>query len=145
MARTDLPCIRRQSFPVLAAIAGAENIARLLVLHAPGGDENVLRILRIKHDVVEHVIVAGTELGKPRPVMPVIAEAKMTPRAGSQKDVIGILRIISEAADVAAIRPQNRPLAGPRSESAQGTNSNKISDLTEADFIVIFSPTFEKV
>src|ERR1700722_16106593 len=30
----------RQSLPVLAAVASAENVACVLILHAPGGDEN---------------------------------------------------------------------------------------------------------
>ena len=48
-----------QYFPVLAAVVRTEQIARLLILDAPGRNENVLGILWIDCDVVENIIVAA--------------------------------------------------------------------------------------
>ena len=42
-----------------------------------------------------------------------ILREKKRPRAGAEEDVIRILRIVAQAANIAAIRAQNRPLTGP--------------------------------
>ena len=85
----------------------------MLVLYAPGRNEDVLGILRIDCDMIENIIVAAAQVSKPAPVAAAIGGRKNCSRAGSQKDVIRIVRIVAKAADVSTIRPQNRPLAGP--------------------------------
>src|SRR5277367_1821615 len=101
---------RRKRFPLLAAVISTENIAGILILHAPGGDKHCLGILRINRDVIEHIIVASAELGKASPVMAAIFRDKNHTGASAEENAVRVLRIISEAAYVAPIRTQNGPL-----------------------------------
>src|SRR5205823_3218965 len=91
-----------------------ENVACLLVVQAPRRYKNVLRILLVKNNVVENVIVARSQMREARPVAAAIVGSENGPGVGAEEDVVGVLRIISQAAYVAAIRPQNRPLSCPR-------------------------------
>ena len=59
--------------PAFAAIAGAEDIARLLIVDAPSGDEEGLRILRINGNVVEHEVVALAQMRESRPAVAAVA------------------------------------------------------------------------
>src|SRR5208282_2947009 len=100
----------RQSFPVLAAVVSAENVAGTLILNAPGGNENGLGVVGIDRDVIEHVIVATSQFGKPRPAMPTVLGDENHARAGTQENTVRLMRIISQTANVASIRTQNGPL-----------------------------------
>src|SRR5205823_2414174 len=50
--------------PGLAAVIGAKNIALLVIEDAPCGSENGIGVGRIKDDMVQHIIVTGSEMRK---------------------------------------------------------------------------------
>src|SRR5436853_7690196 len=97
-----------EGLPFFAAITCAENIADLLARYAPCGNVDVFGILRIDGDVVEHVIIA-TQTGKPRPIVSRIVRDKKLSGAGTQQEMVRIVRIISQAARVATVRPKCLP------------------------------------
>ncbi len=111
--------------PVFSAILGAEQVARLLIFHAPGCGIHVLRILWIDGDVVNYVVIAAAQMGKPRPIVSAIIRDEKCSGAGAQKDVIRVLRIVGQAAHVAAIGTQRSPLAGPKGSCTKQNNRHK--------------------
>jgi len=99
----------------------------------------------IEDDVVEHIIVAGAELGESRPVMAAIIGDENHSGAGAQENAVGIVRIVRQTADIAAIRPRTDHGRTPAANADMEAISNNVSNLAETDFIVIFCPTVEKV
>ena len=112
----------RKRFPVVAAIVRAIHIAGLLVLDAPGGHIDVFGILRIDGDVIEHIVIAA-QMRQARPVMPAIVRQEQCSGAGAEVDTIGILRVEIQTPNIAPVRPQGCPLAGPQRGSRDMANS----------------------
>src|SRR5262249_22087617 len=54
-------------FPGFSGIVGAEQIARALVLYAPCGGEDCVRVLGIDYEVVDDVIIAAAQVSKAGP------------------------------------------------------------------------------
>src|ERR1700730_18248506 len=108
-------------FPILTSVASAENIACILVLHAPRRYKNCLGILRIESNVIEHIVIGRTEVSKTGPVVTAIFGLENHARAGAQKHPVRIMWIVGQAPDIAPVRAQNSPLTGPRNR-AEGDN-----------------------
>jgi hypothetical protein len=94
---------RGQRLPVWPPSTGAEDFADLLARSAPRRHINTVGILRIDGDVVEHVIVAA-QARQARPGASAIVRSKHLAGAGAEQDVIGIMRVVSQAARIAAVR-----------------------------------------
>ena len=135
---------RGQGFPVYAAILGAKDVARVLIQHAPRRNKNSLLVVRIERDVVEHVIVASSQLGVTRPAVSVVLRDEKHPGTGSEKNSVRVMRIISKTADIAAIRPQNAPLRIARNRATEA-KAKTASNLNQACFIKVQVPQIEKV
>src|ERR1700682_2177894 len=105
-------------FPILTSVASAENIACILVLHAPRRYKNCLGVLRIESNVIEHIVIGRTEVSKTGPVVTAIFGLKNHACAGTQKHTVSIVGIVSQAPDIAPVRTQNSPLSGPGNRTA---------------------------
>ena len=70
-------------------------------------------------DVVENVVVASAEMREARPVAAAIIGNKHGSCVGAQEDMVWIVRIVGQAANIAAIRPQGGPLTGPNGRGAE--------------------------
>src|SRR5580692_1076283 len=113
-----------QCFPGLPAIPRAEQVASLLVLDTPGGNEHDVRILRIDDNVIEHIVIAASQMSKSRPTVTTIQRLKQASSAGSKKYVVEVTRIVSETAGVSAVRSKNFPLFGPQTFGRQSSEEN---------------------
>ena len=112
--RTDFPCIAGSGCQLAAVVAGTENVAAI-VLDAPGGNVNGLGVGGINHDVVQHVVVAAAQVGVVGPTGAAIAwRDSSSPGAGAQENAAGIMRVVRQAADVAAFRTERDPAAHSR-------------------------------
>src|SRR5258706_6670741 len=92
---TDRVSVHRgQVVPVAATVAGTENFANLLARYAPRRNINTVGILRIDGDMVEHVIVAQAR--QARPWAACIVRSKHLAGTGANRDVIWIVRIVTQ-------------------------------------------------
>src|SRR5581483_3252275 len=94
----------RQLVPILSSIMRTEDVASLLVLDTPGSDIDVLGIAGVNHNVIENVVIAAAQVRKARPVMTAILRGENRPSTRAQVHVVRVVRIVSEAADIAAVR-----------------------------------------
>jgi hypothetical protein len=101
-----------KSFPIFAAILGAENVASLLALKAPRRNIDSLAVLRIEANVVQDVIVASAQMGKAIPTVAAVLRNEEYAGAGAKENVVRIAGIRGQTADVTTFRPQRRPLRG---------------------------------
>ena len=97
-----------QGFPGLAPVVAAEDVATA-VLHAPGGDVEGVGVGWVDQDVIEDVVEAVAQVGKARPGGAAIGGEEHLAGAGAEVDAVGILRVVGQAAHVAAIRTQRGP------------------------------------
>ena len=61
--------------------------------------------------MVENKIIAAAKFGEPRPVVPAVFRDEDYAGTRSQENPARVVRIIGQAADIAAIRPQYGPWA----------------------------------
>jgi hypothetical protein len=73
----------RQSLPTPASIARTIDLAGFLVFYAPHRHKQCVRVLRIEDDVIDHVIIAISEMGKPRPVAAAVGGLENRARTGA--------------------------------------------------------------
>src|SRR5581483_189996 len=91
---------------------------------------NLLRVLWIKNHVIQDIVVARSEVSKTSPTAPAVAGGKQSTGTRAQKNVIGVGRIVGQAANITALRTQSRPLAGPgdsRRQSSYGHNNQQLT------------------
>ncbi len=96
--------------PSTPAVIRAEDTAFIVVEQSPGRRIHNCRVGGIEDDVIENVIVAGTDVSKNRPRISAVLGNEKLSRAGAQQDAVGIAGIVSQAADVAAFGPDQLPL-----------------------------------
>ena len=121
---------RRQSLPGLTTVRRTENIAELLALRAPGRGIHDIGPFGIRRDVVQDVLVARAKMRKASPVLPTVVRYKNHARARPQENPIRVMRIVGQAADIASVRTQHRPLASPSRQTAGQHNRHYNQQLT---------------
>src|SRR5437868_9468381 len=67
---------------------------------------------------------------KASPVLPTVVRYKNHARARSQENPIRVMRIVGQAADIASIRTQHRPLASPSRQTTGQHNRHYNEQLT---------------
>src|SRR5579871_1639612 len=120
---------RGNRFPGSAGVVRAEDVAGLLVLYTPRRDVHLVGILGVDREVVDDVIVTAAQMGKPGPAMAGIAGNEDLAGAGAEKKMIGVFRIVGEAANIASVRSESSPLASPRggAEQKQSTDNAELA------------------
>src|SRR6516162_735828 len=104
----------RQSHPGFSAIPRAEDVARSLILEAPGGNEHGVRTLRVNQDVIEYKTVSLAEMGEARPISSAVTRDKQASRARSQENVVRVAGIVGQTAGVSSIRAEKYPALRPQ-------------------------------
>ncbi len=95
----------RKGLPAFATIQGAKYIpTRNLPVHAPSGHIHYRGVGRVDSHVVDDVIISAAKMGETCPACATISRQEQSARAGAQENPIGVMRIISKAANIAAVR-----------------------------------------
>jgi hypothetical protein len=118
---------RRQRSPGGAPIIRGKNLADLLAGCAPCRHINMIGIFGVDGNVVEHVLITA-QARQARPGAPAIIRAEHLASTRAEQNVIGIVRVVSQAAGIAAIRTQYLPGPGGQHSGAHKTNDEADSE-----------------
>ena len=74
----------------------------------------VVGFMGIDGNVIQYLMVARSEMDKTAPAASAVIGGEQNSSTGSKEDMVGIVRIVCQASDIAPIWPQNGPLTSPR-------------------------------